>query len=81
MRRGTGRGRAAHGVRRAARHRNNGENSSTIENVTTTRQHLQYKEIITGMGYEINKKHEEAGIREHGGVAQIRETPEWKTRT
>ena len=63
MRRGTGRGRAAHGARRAAQHRNNGENSSTIENVTTTRQHLQYEEIIAGMGYKINKKQQTENLK------------------
>ncbi len=63
MRRGTRRGRAAHGARRAAQHRNNGENSSTIENVTTTRQHLQYEEIIAGMGYEINKKQQTENLK------------------
>ncbi len=75
MRRGTGRGCAAHGARRAARHRNNGENSSTIENVTKPRQHLQYVEIIVGMGYKINKKQQtenlkssnESNNEEHGG--------------
>jgi hypothetical protein len=63
MRRGTGRGRAAHVAQRAARHRNNKENSSTIENVTTTRQHLQYQEIIGGMGYKINKKQQTENLK------------------
>jgi hypothetical protein len=45
-----------HRVRRAARYRNNGNSISRVENVTTTMHHLQYKEIIVGMGYEINRK-------------------------
>jgi hypothetical protein len=63
MRRGTGRGRAAHGARRAAQHRNNGENINTMENVTTTRQHLQYEGIIAGMGYKINKKQQTENLK------------------
>jgi hypothetical protein len=63
MRRDTGQGCAAHGAQRAARHRNNGENISTIENITTTRQHLQYEEIIAGMGYKINKKQQTENLK------------------
>jgi hypothetical protein len=35
---------------------NDGNSISRVENVMTTMQHLQYKEIIAGMGYEINRK-------------------------
>jgi hypothetical protein len=63
MRRGRGQGRAAHGAQRAARHRNNGRNINTIDSLTTTRQHLQYEEIIAGMGYEISKKQQREKLK------------------
>jgi hypothetical protein len=56
MKRGKGRGRSMHGAWRAAQYRNDGNKISRVENITTTMQHLQYEEIIVGMGYEINRK-------------------------
>jgi hypothetical protein len=58
MKRGKGQGRLTHGAWRAAQYRNDGNSISRVENVRTTTQHLQYKEIIAGMGYEINRKHQ-----------------------
>ena len=56
MKRGTGQGRSTHRAWRAAQYRNDENSISRVENVTTTMQHLQYKEIIARMGYEINRK-------------------------
>jgi hypothetical protein len=58
MKRGMGQGGLTHGVRRDAQYKDNGNSTSRLENIVSTTQHLHYEEIIAGMGYSTNRKHQ-----------------------